>query len=175
MACASQIWPRAPQRDRARQATSFRTRAEVAVNHDQIPNHGGNVCAPSSNGARFIATNRPGDPEQTRRPEFSVSTAPFGRDSTAGRKCGLDLIERVHPAGRLNRRAASMERRQKSFQTLIRSLAEFLCMDLKLRERFRNPRIIIATGRYPPSPARGRPIRGAIDNYVGCASFFCAG
>jgi len=23
-----------------------------------------------------------------------------------------------------------------------------------------------------PSPARGRPIRGAIDNYVGCASFF---
>ncbi len=50
----------------------------------------------------------------------------------------------------------------------------FLCLDLKLRERFPNLRIVLATGRYPPSPARGRPIRGAIDNYVGCASFLWA-
>src|SRR5215831_8612746 len=39
-------------------------------------------------------------------------------------------------------------------------------------ERFRGLGIVIPTGRYPPSPARGRPIRGAIDNYVGCASLF---
>jgi len=43
---------------------------------------------------------------------------------------------------------------------------------MKPRERFRSLRIIVVTGRYPPSPARGRPIRGAIGNYVGCASFF---
>jgi hypothetical protein len=125
-----------------------------------FPNQEREVCCVVRGQRPIYCDKSTCDPEQTGGLNFPFRPYLSGRKS-AGKKRGFGLPRPPSNGG-------------KSIRNVNPQLAQFFMPRLKLRERFRNPRIIVATGRYPPSPARGRPIRGAIDNFVGCASFFCA-
>jgi hypothetical protein len=136
------------------------------------------ACRASS--PRLFGIQRSSHPESSSKPlssapprlaHFTIRLISWCYTSEAKsrtRSTGISALSReIRLAGQVRLRIKHPTRRRRSTLALKSRISIFARND---QEQFPQSGIVVATGRHSPSPARGRPSRGATGRKTSCAS-----